>query len=684
MMNTTETELKMIKNNYNIPTEQLEYYKNEIMELLPKYRYKEEKHYCPTEKGVNTLLKTYNENKGWLYPYFISHPNYIGNGKIAFSSDYHRSINREACNYFVSWVVSNINAYYKKNYSLMYNKMTYTEVNDAIERMNEIYKAMCLIQSKFLGSGYATVKVNGMSLNEFLKDYNRSCEIRRKFREKGKRLFGGYYITEKAYKEYNNILEFFNKISENPHMFTTSEEVDELNELTKPFNLNIVSGQKFSKIVNKLCRKMEIDKLEEYNKMFAQFSDGINELDIKRHTVISINPIDYLTMSFGNSWSSCHTIDKLNDRHSENNYSGSWSGGTLSYMLDNASVVFYTIDNKYNGTDFEFQPKINRCMFHLGEDKLIQGRVYPQTNDSSDGQNLYNEIRTIMQKVVSEMFNFNNLWIIKKGTNECDKVTTSFGSHYKDYLHYNTCNVSYIKPSEGKLKNTKILAIGHDGVCPTCGKTHTNNHAIICNDCVNEVVRCPHCGCKINRNDHIEIDGQIYCSHCAKWCDFHQRWEIDTNMYDLYTNATMYKWSRRDIGVISERTNLCICEEAMQSNPDRYKTDIYSGRLYDTQTYTNGINVYDTFGGCYYYASKEYAIYKGYKKAYNGKYYHKDDLYYDRHTGVKAYIPSNEWNFKLNCWNEIVEEVRQHNEMLAQRAERRVAREARRNAENAA
>ena len=135
-------------------------------------------------------------------------------------------------------------------------------------------------------------------------------------------------------------------------------------------------------------------------------------------------------------------------------------------------------------------------------------------------------------------------------------------------------------------------------------------------------------------------------------------------------------------------TDNYVCTEAINENPDRYRQDAENGCFFDTESWTDGIIVHRFYNGnserTYYYASKEYAEYLGYKEAYNGKWYHKDELIYDRHTGVKAYIPQNEWNYELACWNEIVDEVRQHNEMLEQRAQRRAAREARRNAQTAA
>ena len=683
-MNET-MELKMVKNAYNIPDEQLEYYKKEIMEFLPKYRYKSDRHYNPTDRGVDALLKVYNENKGWLYPYFMNHPNYIGNGKIAFSSDYHRKVNINGCQDYLTWVQDCVNTFYRE-FELKYGGMTYIEAKTSAVKIENLLYYMNQISSSHLGSGYANCKINGMSKAEFETEYFRICEIRDSIYSKGKYIGNNHVLPIDKYKEWQDLTTFLSKVYDNPHMLTTKEEVDELNSLTKSLDLRIVAGQKFSRILGKFCKKLGIDKKEEYLQKFAKFGDDINELDIKRHTIISINPIDYLSMSFGNSWASCHTIDKLNDRNCPNSYSGQYSGGTLSYMLDGSTVVFYTVDKSYDGTDFEFQNKVNRCMFNLGEDKLIQGRVYPQSNDGD--QTIYDEVRAIMQKTVSEMFNVNNMWIFKQGISACASVTDSQGSHYRDYLNFGNCNVSWLKPSEGKLKNNNTIIIGHNGICPTCGVEHHLSNYIICDDCVRQVKRCPHCGKRVNEDDHIEIDGQVYCSNCAKWCVHHQRWEIDTPMHPLHTNAYMHVWSTRDVVTRCEFTNNYICDQAIEENPNRYKRDTPSRKYFDVTVWTDGIDVhtflYNGEERTSYYASKDFAKHCGFREAYNNKWYYKSYLIYDRHKQVKAFVPKNEWNYEFNCWNGIVDVVREQNEKLIQREARRAAREARRAAENAA
>jgi hypothetical protein len=287
-----------------------------------------------------------------------------------------------------------------------------------------------------------------------------------------------------------------------------------------------------------------------------------------------------------------------------------------------------------------------------------------------------------MQKIVSEMFKVNNLWINKKGTTICNDVTLTEGAHYPDYTNFNTCNVSWLKPEEEKQKNNNLVRIGHKGVCPTCGRTHTNCSFIICTDCKNEVKRCPHCGRRISEDDHIEINGQIYCSHCAKWCDYHQRWEIDTQMTRIHENPRMVKRNRRDVDLLCDYTERYICPEALENNPDKYKRDVFTCKVFDIQA-TEGIaiNYYGSTGWSFY---KEYAEHEGYKEAFNGIWYHKNFLHYDRHAEVKAYIPDSEWNYTLNCWVGIEDKVREYNEQMAQREARRIAREERRAAQSAA
>ena len=283
-----------------------------------------------------------------------------------------------------------------------------------------------------------------------------------------------------------------------------------------------------------------------WNYQYAQFADSCSPITLKATAVISVNPLDYWTMSFGKDWASCHTIDKRNKRGvMSDHYEGMYCGGTESYMLDSSSVIFYFLPQNFDGDRPELEDKVKRCVFYLGEDKLIQSRVYPDGRDNpneEEAESLAKDIRVLMQGIVSKMFDAPNYWSIKKGTSACSEVTYSYGAHYRDYLHYNDCNVSYMKRIDG-YRNDNPIRIGMESICPSCGKKHTTNDNIFCEDCGRGgFIRCWECGEEIdNIDDAHEIDGHWYCENCITFCEDCEE-PIPTD--EAYTVYYLNEWDR--------------------------------------------------------------------------------------------------------------------------------------------
>lgn len=305
--------------------------------------------------------------------------------------------------------------------------------------------------------------------------------------------------------------EIFNFLFEIPKytfQYIDSEFADKLNRICPEVHAH--DGQKTSRVINKLLTYIGVSKHPEYNREFAKYADALNPLKITRHTILSVSPLDYLTMSFGNSWASCHTIDKQNKRAMPNSYHGMYSSGTISYMLDSPSMVFYTVDASYDGNDFWNEPKINRQMYHWGEDKLIQGRLYPQDNDGcSTG---YTAFRSIVQKIMSEIFDFPNFWTVSKGTSEAGKYIESEGTHYRDYDNFENCTLSRPKGND----NDNDITVGHAPICIECGYEHDCEDNI---SCCHNGVKCAACGEYVDEDDAIYIDGEPYCRDCVFYCD---------------------------------------------------------------------------------------------------------------------------------------------------------------------
>ena len=110
-----------------------------------------------------------------------------------------------------------------------------------------------------------------------------------------------------------NVYDFFTYLRSYAERCVSENTVRHLSNVFT--ELKFHAGQKTSRVVNKICQYLGFDKVDGYNREFAKYADSLSPMVIKRHTILSINPLDYLTMSFGNSWASCHTIDKIGRAH---------------------------------------------------------------------------------------------------------------------------------------------------------------------------------------------------------------------------------------------------------------------------------------------------------------------------------------------------------------------------------
>lgn len=287
-------------------------------------------------------------------------------------------------------------------------------------------------------------------------------------------------------------------------------------------NIRAKAGEKTTRVINRLCKWLGATNHPDYNREYAKYADSLSPMKVTRHTVLSINPLDYLTMSFGNSWASCHTIDKTNKRGMPNSYEGQYSSGTMSYMLDQPSMVFYTVDASYNGTAFWSQPKITRQMFHYGEEKLVQARLYPQDNDGDD--EVYTPSRQLVQEIIACIFEFPNLWKLSRGTSAIRKYVYGCGTHYRDYYTFDSCTLS-----RHETENEGQFTIGAEPICIECGNTHCTSENINC--CAGEhEYYCENCGEGIDGDNVYWVGDYPYCRDCVAYCDYCDEWVLEDHI----------------------------------------------------------------------------------------------------------------------------------------------------------
>ena len=254
-------------------------------------------------------------------------------------------------------------------------------------------------------------------------------------------------------------------------------------------------GEKKTRVVGKICKAFGVDKHERYESVYAKVTNAWSPMDEDVYFVLSGNPYDYLTMSFGPNWSSCQTIDKENDRKvkSDQHWSGCSANGTIGYMNDPSTLVFYMVKCKKDGEDVyehpEFSNKIYRNLFSYQNGVLVQGRIYPQGNDGAT--DLYDEFRHMVQPIIAEMegltANLSDWKKIGKSYQHSGYFETNdYSNHYPDYEQsdskFHGCNVSVYKPV---FECGDIVHIGSGSYCMECGDNmnHDRSGYMTCCDC---------------------------------------------------------------------------------------------------------------------------------------------------------------------------------------------------------
>lgn len=430
--------------------EQLRALLDEMYELLKYFGHN------PTKYGIMCLLDKFIDNKKSHIELLMKHPEYNGNLQVVFPMSFDRDNSAKEIRTFIEGYLTNVQA---DKYILSKTDSNGKTMQDFI--VENLVTDKTIIKISELSEIKRTNPINVSDIFDNNGYTNESINKKAQF----KNVLSGLF----RYKTSSSL---------------DKSDVEYLKELLP--ELKFAEGMKTSRAFNRVGVHFGLDKSPSYEKLKAVYGDLINELKRTLNYVISLNPLDYLKMSFGNTWASCHTIDKRNLRHtSGSHYSGMYCGGTLSYMLDNVSFVNYVIPiEEKDGITSTARPdrwdKIYRNMFHLQGKQMIQGRVYPQDKDGNT--DLYKVMRFAMQKALCEMFGIeyidsnqgNDTWVMKGETCGRCEWYNSYGVHYRDYNNYLSCNLSYVRNCE----NTLPIEIGHNGIDVHSGEEYSNKERL--------------------------------------------------------------------------------------------------------------------------------------------------------------------------------------------------------------
>ena len=296
---------------------------------------------------------------------------------------------------------------------------------------------------------------------------------------------------------------------------------------------HIHEGTKCTKALMKLLRQYKFDKVldadeqHELLRRYSVYADTMNPISFTRHTVLSVNPVDFLLMSNGNSWSSCHTIYPR--RSVGSSYDGCYCGGCASYAYDHVSMIYYTVDSGVPDDGITDAGKITRQLHFYNGDVLMACRCYPQNSDGAD----YAAGKAAVQEIIAQCLGRPNLW------RETDYRIDSKGYQYPDYSNfgpYKAYRLSDIPDNERKAWGRGDMAEGDinmhywmaenwrspldigaaNVICTSCGGTLDDAEYPFCSDCC-DIDRdyCSNCGCRIDYDEGYTMDnGDRLCDAC--------------------------------------------------------------------------------------------------------------------------------------------------------------------------
>lgn len=444
-----------------------------------------------------------------------------------------------------------------KDETYNYLNMSYSDLLGATEKVSSILTSI----NVSAGRG-CHITVNGMPKSFWDEEFTRLSDAREEAEAYDEIWWGSrsVKVSRETKAQWIAVLNFFEKLKGANTATLTAEDAVIVNDAAEAFahdRLRAVAGQKWTRCVGKFCKICGLSKVKQmgevthngetkpkdfgYVYQFALLGDAMSPNLVDYDLVISANPLDYLGMSFGHKWSSCHTIDKWNIRGAENNgshtYSGMYSAGTLSYMLDPSTLIAYLVDpNDKNALDgnYELADKVKRCNFHYGNGFLVQGRVYPDSRDGGDTPNVINEMRIAVQGILSDCMvrltdsNADDFIWVKSKTDTSRRLRNIIDEdedkmNYSDYFEYSDCTLSYLK---GKERSDMYYLQMHIGAWPMSvhsGEKLYDHHWIVLSDEHNsdepyqrETI-CAHCGQIIeDGGDIVADDGTHFCSEqCA-------------------------------------------------------------------------------------------------------------------------------------------------------------------------
>ena len=278
-------------------------------------------------------------------------------------------------------------------------------------------------------------------------------------------------------------------------------------------NINKFVGMKLSKMFlqvlkfyvknNIVIENIDDEKIanKEIDIISQEFSKTIERLKTatkKQSVTLSCDLVDYLSMSYGTSWQSCHELFNLH------------SLGTIAYALNENVLIAYVADEK-NPLRKAWR-QVVYCDKKTGF--AIGSRNYPSCNDLASAT-----ARNLWQTAYNNSENTDNFIFTKDSGKLSEYIITENDFAYIDVSKYTNLSGSWGTWTKENGKND-ITVCNEEIICPTCGEWHDDHveYSVSCFNCNEESVYCDEC-CSYHHEDdvtYVESVGYYVCDCCLE------------------------------------------------------------------------------------------------------------------------------------------------------------------------
>ena len=238
----------------------------------------------------------------------------------------------------------------------------------------------------------------------------------------------------------------------------------------------------------------------------AELIDNASAASDDLSLVLSINPLDFLTMSCGTSWDSCMYPN------------GEYSTGTLPYATGKDTVIGFLVKTEDYEVEIErsnWSNKIWRQIMYLTDDNFIVSQnPYPGDKPKfSVALSAYINEALGLGLEITKKVNFEN-------SAKLNVWNTGISTGYIDLEHSGYLPYIFGPTDEGEEKGVRVCAQSV-AFCLGCGELKEDHEMSdscgLCNNCVVDYdYYCDHCGEGFYDDEGELVDGNMVCNNCLE------------------------------------------------------------------------------------------------------------------------------------------------------------------------